>query len=639
MDDDMDRLSNKLQAQLDSAHLAIDALNRDRERLRVSLAQATAQAEASQPSAVGESDEVRSLIEQLQAREVSVAALTQAIAERDAAFKFVVEEFANQYLSETGLREQLRRAQQVVEQIGHEKDAERDALEARLGEQLREANFAVERLGGEKDAVFNTLVAVYASHSWKLTRPVRGFSRALRFMGRLPGRAVRFAKRSARSALSKFRRASYRALSASGNAVLDTYTRAARFLRMRFGSPRTLWGVTPILTLPVLAQCDRLLGLKSQTLVFTTYYITENFDINLKRLCEFVYKKYPFWGVRLHKVVFRIALARYDVYHYFMDRGILLPNRRIEINEDEMRAITRFGHKLYTYTYGADVRTRQVTLGLGKYNYCADCPEPMKFCTCDDAAGEGNVQRISQYATAMLALGDMVHYVPGCRNFHFWPLDLSKVAYVGSAWSGDRPLRIAHAPNHSHFKGSRHLIAAIDRLVAEGRPIELVSVSGVPNHEVLKLFAGCDVIADQFIGGLPGYTAMEAMAIGKPVLCYLRDETMVIDAARCPIINTWPDTVYDILKACLDGEFDLTELGRRSRNYVEYYYSLEGVASRLGELYIETAGFPDRINRRLAKNIAGLKAKLPPLIDAEPPVPWSATRLIDQGDAETKIVA
>ena len=36
-----------------------------------------------------------------------------------------------------------------------------------------------------------------------------------------------------------------------------------------------MWGVTPILTLPLLARCDRLLGLRSESLVFTTYYTTK----------------------------------------------------------------------------------------------------------------------------------------------------------------------------------------------------------------------------------------------------------------------------------------------------------------------------------------------------------------------------
>jgi hypothetical protein len=50
-----------------------------------------------------------------------------------------------------------------------------------------------------------------------------------------------------------------------------------------------MWGVTPILTLPLLARCDRLLRLRSDSLVFAVYYTTSVCDINLKRICDIVY--------------------------------------------------------------------------------------------------------------------------------------------------------------------------------------------------------------------------------------------------------------------------------------------------------------------------------------------------------------
>jgi hypothetical protein len=109
------------------------------------------------------------------------------------------------------------------------------------------------------------------------------------------------------------------------------------------------------------------------------------------------------------------------------------------------------------------------------------------------------------------------------------------------------------------------------------------------------------------------------------VLCYLRNPEAVIDAANCPIINCAPDTLEDTLKACLDGDFDLKALGRRSRSYVEHYYSLEAVAIRLGKLYLETAEFPDRINRMISRRVSGLEARLPPLLPGDPPIPWHLT--------------
>jgi hypothetical protein len=216
----------------------------------------------------------------------------------------------------------------------------------------------------------------------------------------------------------------------------------------------------------------------------------------------------------------------------------------------------------------------------------------------------------------------MLAYAPGAWNLHYWPIDTAKFEHVAVDWRADRPLRIGHAPNHAHFKGTRHLVSAIERLQRRGYPVELVSVTAVANSEVISLFKSCDIVADQFVAGFHGYTALEAMALGKPVLCYLRGQAAVIDPANCPMINCSPDTLEDVLKACLGGDFDLTALGRRSRSYIEHYYSLEAVAIRLGTLYLETAGFPDRINRMISRRISGLEAQLPPLLLGAPPIPW-----------------
>lgn len=573
------------QTQLEAAYLAIDVLTRDRARLGALLSQATVATRQDKETIEHYEDELDKI---------------------RSAYTLLSKEFADSYLITTrlsalrGLETQDTRKNSLA------------APDAASAEEVVVTNAAF--AAAEYEARLN---AIYASRSWRITRPLRGAICIFRALKRAP---TTF-KKSSKVILRKLFSGAYYVLRMSTIGAIRIYGRGAKWWRMTFGTPRTVWGVTPILTLPVLAKCDRLLGLRSNSLVFTTYYIAQNFDINLKKISEYVYSKHPSWIGAFHAVVFRIALTRFDVFHYFCDRGILLPTRRIEINENEMRAIIDAGHKLYTYTYGADVRTRQTTLELGKYNFCSDCPEPMKFCTCDDLEGSANIARIRNYATEMLALGDMVHYVPGARNFHFWPLDLDAIAYVGCGWLPDRPLRIAHAPNHSHFKGSHHLVEAIEKLVANGRQVELVRVSGVPNREALKLFAECDIVADQFIGGAPGYAALEAMATGKPVLCYIRNEGMVVDPRHCPIINTNPDTLYETLSACLDGKFDLAEIGRRGRNYVEHHYSLNGVAVRLGKLYLETACFPGRINRRISKNVEKLEAKLPQLIVASPPIP------------------
>ncbi len=365
------------------------------------------------------------------------------------------------------------------------------------------------------------------------------------------------------------------------------YGRFCSKRRMRQGRLRSLWASTPILTLPLLARCDRLLGIESDSLVFQTYVTSQNFDINLSRYQHFILKYIPFMYYSFLNFVLAWALVRYDIFHYFCDRGILACVNGLGINPDELQYIKRANKFLFTYAYGADVRTQQVTKNLGYYNCCMSCPSPGAHCICDDEKGAININRIRAVATAMNSMGDMMAYVPGARNMHYWPMDLNKIAYVGVRENWKKTtLRIAHVPNHSHFKGSLYLEQAIEQLRNEGYQIELLTAKGIPNQKVIELYASADIVADQFVIGFHGYAALEAMSLGKPVLCFLRDNQVSPQSLECPIINVEPEMIYERLKAILREEHDLIAIGKNSRAYVEKNYSISNVSKKLGQMYL-----------------------------------------------------
>lgn len=408
----------------------------------------------------------------------------------------------------------------------------------------------------------------------------------------------------------RVRRTGRRALAVGPVAVADRLVagaipvgRALTWLRLWRGRPRSLWGITPIITLGVLARCDRSLGFASESFVFNTYGVTSNFDVNLGRITAWVVEKHPAQYAVYTKLVLAFALLRYDVFHYYFDRGVEVPLNRMGLNERELLALERAGKRLFVYTYGADVRTREQTLALGKYNFCTECPEPGKYCICDEARGRANTALVARYATAMLAMGDMCAYVPGHREMHFWPLDLSRIEYRGARASADGMLRVAHATNQPWFKGTAHLVATVERLREEGLPIELVSMSRLPNTEVLRLLGDVDVVAEQFLGGFHGYTALEAMAVGKPVISYIRDWERLADAEHCPIVSAQPEELEDVLRRFVAGHYDFEDLGRRGRAYVESYYGVDAVARELACVYLECAAFPPNVERKLRRKV------------------------------------
>ena len=373
--------------------------------------------------------------------------------------------------------------------------------------------------------------------------------------------------------------------------------------RLAAGRPRTMWGITPIVTIPLKVRCDKALGFRSESVVFETYYITRNFDWNMRQLAR-AFNAWPSASRSGYRLLLGVALLRYDVFHTFADRGVMPPMwRSFGADPEELAALKAAGKRLYVFAYGADVRTRAATLALGRWNFCVDCDDPGRYCVCDDARGTAIMATLASQATALVSLGDMLTYVPSAKHIAYWPIDTVQLSSVGV-----RPqtgaLKIAHAPNHTHFKGTSYLEASIERLRARGFSIELLRISGVPNAEVLRLFGEADLVADQFIGGAYGYTALEALARAKPVMTYVRSADLAVAANECPFLNVTPDTLDEVLAWCCTHRDDLAAIGQQGRVYVERHHSIAAVAARFAALYIDTAGFPAPINNQLAQFIA-----------------------------------
>ncbi|MCC6532437.1 MAG: glycosyltransferase [Burkholderiales bacterium] len=355
------------------------------------------------------------------------------------------------------------------------------------------------------------------------------------------------------------------------------------------GTFQTLWTGTPIITMALKARAERSLGFRSRSLVTHSYYITDAFDVDLSAL-----RSLPVVGYIVPFAVFFWACLFVDRLHFYCDRGILPTASRGGFNWAEFLAYRALRIQIVLWTYGSDVRTRSLTLALGTPNCCTECPDVAHACICDQRMHSMRFNRMAREALAVFSMGDMIEYTPGSRNdLFFWPLDLDaeggeryRPAYPHPQHGA--PLRVVHAPNHAAFKGTRYLHAAIDELRREGVAIELVTVEKVPNREALDIYRSADVIFDQCMIGFHGYFALEGMALGKPVMCFIRKPTdYLLHPEECPIINTHISTLKEDLRQLSLARDGLADIGRRGRSYVEKHFSTDAFAQRLREAYMD----------------------------------------------------
>jgi glycosyltransferase involved in cell wall biosynthesis len=158
----------------------------------------------------------------------------------------------------------------------------------------------------------------------------------------------------------------------------------------------------------------------------------------------------------------------------------------------------------------------------------------------------------------------------------------------------DLRLRILHAPNHPLIKGADALIAATELLKSEGLDIELILLRGVPNEEIRKAMEHADLVADQFVIGWYGMFAIEAMAMEKPVLCYLREDLIdlylkagLVSGNEIPLINTGMLEIAEKIRWAYDNRDELSTIGKKGREFVQKHHSTEHVGSVFAEILNE----------------------------------------------------
>jgi len=144
---------------------------------------------------------------------------------------------------------------------------------------------------------------------------------------------------------------------------------------------------------------------------------------------------------------------------------------------------------------------------------------------------------------------------------------------------------IVHAPSVAGVKGTEFVERAIESLRAKGLDFEYVRLQGVPHEKAIEIYSRADIIVDQLLIGSHGVFACEAMALGKPVICYILDTLLDTYPEGFPIVNANPDSITGVLEELVVSPQKRAAIGRASREYVERVHDIRQVARRLQKVY------------------------------------------------------
>jgi glycosyltransferase involved in cell wall biosynthesis len=144
---------------------------------------------------------------------------------------------------------------------------------------------------------------------------------------------------------------------------------------------------------------------------------------------------------------------------------------------------------------------------------------------------------------------------------------------------------IVHSPSDPAVKGTAAVLKAVEILKARKLEFDFILIENTSREGTLETMSRADIVLDQFILGGYGMAAIEAMALGKAVVCYIKPSLLHAYPADLPIANANPDTLVEILEPLIVSADLRRSMGASCRQYAEKYHDSVTAARQLMKLY------------------------------------------------------
>jgi hypothetical protein len=235
-------------------------------------------------------------------------------------------------------------------------------------------------------------------------------------------------------------------------------------------------------------------------------------------------------------------------------------------------------------------------------NVCDNCGS---WNICNDKLNVLNFKRVRQYSSLNIGSGafNSTQFVQRTIRYRSLDLDL---------WSPNIEIPSRHQRKFHHkftilhtfvdenrtylnrnIKGTPYIKQAVEDLIKEGFDIELVLVNKIPISEMRFLQKQANLIIDELIYGWFGSNTIEALALGVPVICYLREESINLfkrnypNLPVIPIINANTSNLTQILRSLLSEPNDLARVAKASREFAELHFDIVANANEFAEVLAE----------------------------------------------------
>lgn len=271
---------------------------------------------------------------------------------------------------------------------------------------------------------------------------------------------------------------------------------------------------------------------------------------------------------------FLFALGNYDVFHFFYGHT-LLPRYA------DLPILRRAGKKVFMHFRGQDCLNYDIFdyWRAQANNQIADKP-PVN--TPQQAR---NIQHLDKYCHEFFVSTPSLEQALPHSTLVPQVVDLNELEYVGAVdRKPEKPIRIYHPTSNPRKFGTDFITEAINELKEKGYELDFQIIQGVPQQQAMKMYTEADIGIDTMLHGWYGNISIEFMALGKPVICFIRDEWRHVKADM-PIWDAGPANLVQRLEELIKNSVLRRELGEKGRQFVEQNHDVSVMVDKLLEKY------------------------------------------------------
>lgn len=323
----------------------------------------------------------------------------------------------------------------------------------------------------------------------------------------------------------------------------------------------------------LIAETFRQKGIKCHSVAFNQDFRNYTNDFSLTRKgIRGIADKAVFWAN---------SIRNYDIFYFFWGKSFLDTNRFPNL---DLPLLKKMGKKILVHYRGSDLMNIE-------YYHC------LRSAALGNDASSLRTQRQTRKQIervnwcsrwvdhVLVSTPNLLDLVPKHAKPKLFPQVIDTQLWVPSRSTGNKDkIVIAHAPTRRFVKGTDLIIQAIENLRDKGLNLELRLIENTPFSSIKTILEEADFGIDQLFSGWYGKIAVEMMALGKPVFCFINQEYEQIANVSPPVVRTTAISLEQDIKDFINRREDWETIGNQGRQFVEIYHDVVKEADRILQL-------------------------------------------------------